>query len=139
MKSTTRKVVVLPCSGIGKTYGALARETTYELVDRVRPGIVVTTCLALLVIEDPEADQLIKTHPVITIDGCPKGCARKSVEARGVTPARTYQAINFYKAHKELKPDGIAELNEAGLKLAAVAADELAQVVDELTAGKEES
>ena len=139
MKSTTRKVVVLPCSGIGKTYGALARETTYELVDRVRPGVVVTTCLALLVIEDPEADQLIKTHPVITIDGCPKGCARKSVEARGVTPARTYQAINFYKAHKELKPDGIAELNEAGLKLAALAADELAQVVDELAAGKEES
>ena len=38
-----------------------------------------------------------------------------------------------------LKPDGIAELNEAGLKLAAVAADELAQVVDELAAGKEES
>jgi len=139
MKSTPRKVVVLPCSGIGKTYGALARETTYELVDRVRPGIVVTACLALLVIEDPEADQLIKSHPVITIDGCPKGCARKSVEARGVTPARTYQAINFYKAHKELKPDGIAELNEAGLKLAAVAADELAQVVDELAAGKEES
>jgi len=139
MKSTPRKVVVLPCSGIGKTYGALARETTYELVDRVRPGIVVTACLALLVIEDPEADQLIKSHPVITIDGCPKGCARKSVEARGVTPARTYQAINFYKAHKELKPDGIAELNAAGLKLAAVAADELAQVVDELAAGKEES
>jgi len=139
MKSTPRKVVVLPCSGIGKTYGALARETTYELVDRVRPGIVVTACLALLVIEDPGADQLIKTHPVITIDGCPKGCARKSVEARGVKPARTYQAINFYKAHKELKPDGIAELNEAGLKLAAVAADELAQVVDELAAGKEES
>ena len=139
MKSTTRKVVVLPCSGIGKTYGALARETTYELVDRVRPGIAVTICLALLVIEDPEAGQLIMTHPVITIDGCPKGCARKSVEARGVTPARTYQAINFYKAHKELKPDGIAELNAAGLKLAAVAADELAQVVDELAAGKEES
>ena len=39
MKSTTRKVVVLPCSGIGKTYGALARETTYELVDRVRPAL----------------------------------------------------------------------------------------------------
>ncbi|MCK7494241.1 MAG: hypothetical protein MZW92_25775 [Comamonadaceae bacterium] len=36
----TKKVVVLPRSGIGKVYGALARETTYELVDRVRPGLV---------------------------------------------------------------------------------------------------
>jgi uncharacterized metal-binding protein len=139
MKSTTRKVVVLPCSGIGKAYGALARETTYELMERVRPGVVVTTCLALLVIEDPEAVQLIRTHPVITIDGCPKGCALKSVEAVGVKPARTCQAINFYKAHKDLKPDGVAELNEAGLKLAALAADELAHVVDDLSAGKEEN
>ena len=34
-----KKIVVLPCSGIGKVYGALARETTYELVERVRPGL----------------------------------------------------------------------------------------------------
>ena len=34
---------------------------------------------------------------------------------------------NFYKAHKDLKPEGIAELNETGRKLAAVAAEELAK------------
>jgi len=32
MDKKPKKVVVLPCSGIGKTYGALARETAYELV-----------------------------------------------------------------------------------------------------------
>ena len=37
-----KKVVVLPCSGIGKVYGALARETMYELLERVRPDMVVT-------------------------------------------------------------------------------------------------
>jgi len=135
MSGKTNKVVVLACSGIGKVYGAIARETTYELMDRVRPGVVVTTCLPLLVIEDSDAKKLITDNPVITIDGCPKSCAHKSVEAQGVKPARTYQAINFYKAHKELKPDGIAELDENGRKLAAIAADELAQVVDELAAG----
>lgn len=135
MSVKTRKVVVLACSGIGKVYGAIARETAYELIDRVRPGVVVTTCLPLLVIEDPEARELVMDNPVITIDGCPKSCAQKSVEAQGVKPAKTYQAINFYKAHKELKPEGIAELDENGRKLAAIAADELAQVVDELAAG----
>jgi len=75
---------------------------------------------------------------VITIDGCPKSCAQKSVEAQGVKPARTYQAIGFYKAHKELKPAGIAELDENGRKLAALAADELAQVVDQLAGGGQE-
>ncbi len=83
MSGTTKKVVVLACSGIGKVYGAIARETTYELMDRVRPGVVVTTCLPLLVIEDPEARQLVTDNPVITIDGCPKNCAQKSVEALG--------------------------------------------------------
>lgn len=135
MSGTTKKVVVLACSGIGKVYGAIARETTYELMDRVRPGVVVTTCLPLLVIEDPDAKQLVTDNPVITIDGCPKSCAQKSVEALGVKVAKTYQAINFYKEHKELKPEGIAELDENGKKLAALAADELAQAVDELAAG----
>ncbi len=135
MNQNTKKVVVLACSGIGKTYGALARETTYELMDRVRPGTVVTTCLPLLVIEDPDAKQLVTENPVITIDGCPKNCAQKSVEALGVSVARTYQAIKFYTGHKDLKPDGIAELDENGKKLAALAADELAQAVDELAAG----
>ncbi len=135
MSGTTKKVVVLACSGIGKAYGALARETTYELIDRVRPGIAVTTCLPLLVIEDPDAKRLVTDNPVITIDGCPKNCAQKSVEALGVQVAKTYQAINFFKAHKELKPEGIAELDENGKKLAALAADEIAQMVDELAAG----
>lgn len=134
MSTKAKKVVVLPCSGIGKVYGAVARETTYELMERVRPGVVVTTCLPLLVIDDPEALRLVTDNPVITIDGCPKSCAHKNVEAHGIKVAGTYQAINFYKDHKDLKPDGIAELDENGRKLAAVAADELAQVVDALAA-----
>ncbi len=130
-----KKVVVMACSGIGKVYGAVARETVYELVERLRPEIAVTTCLPLLVIGDPDAKKLVSDHPVITIDGCPKSCSAKSVEALGGKVARSYQAIKFYTAHKELKPGGIAELDEAGRRLAAVAAEELAAVVDELATG----
>ena len=131
-----KKVVVLPCSGIGKVYGALARETMYELLERVRPGLVVTTCLPLLVIKDPEAVALVTGNPVITIDGCPKDCAKKSVEALGKAVDQAFEAIKFYKEHKDLKPEGIAEVNDTGRKLAAVAAEEVAKVVDELAAGE---
>ena len=129
-----KKVVVLPCSGIGKVYGALARETAYELAERVRPGVATLTCLSLLVIADPATRQLIEGNPVITIDGCPKDCAKKSVEALGIKPSVTCQAIRFYTAHKELKPDGVAQLNEDGQKLAKLAADGLAETVDQLVA-----
>ena len=37
---------------------------------------------------------------------------------------------------KDLKPEGISELNEAGQKLAATAAEGVAEVIDEL-AGEE--
>jgi uncharacterized metal-binding protein len=134
MSQTQKKVVVLACSGIGKTYGAVAREIVYEIIERARPGVTVTACLPLLVIEDPDAKRLVSDNPVITIDGCPKSCAEKSVASLGVKVAKTYQVINLYKEHKDLKPDGIVELNEAGKKLAAVAADEMAQTIDELSA-----
>ena len=129
-----KKVVVLPCSGIGKPYGALARETAYELAERVRPGVVTLTCLPLLVVNDPATRRLVTENPVIAIDGCPKECARKSLQALGKEPAVSCQAIRFYTAHKELKPEGVAQLNEAGRKLAEIAADELAQTVDRLAA-----
>jgi uncharacterized metal-binding protein len=134
--STGRKsVVLLPCSGIGKVYGAVARETAYEVVERVRPGVTALTCLPLLVVEDAEALSLVKGNPVIAIDGCQKGCARKTLEAHGARAARDLQAIDFYRAHKDLKPEGIAELDETGRKLAALAADELGPLVDECLKG----
>lgn len=137
MDKTPKQVVVLPCSGIGKAYGALARETAYELAERVRPGVVRLTCLPLLVINDPEARRLVTENPVITIDGCPKQCAKKLMEALGKEPAAAYQAIRFYTAHKGLKPEGVAQLNEAGQKLAQITADELAETVDRLAAQEE--
>ena len=131
-----KKVVVLPCSGIGKVFGALARETMYELLERIRPDTVATTCLPLLVIKDPEAVALVTGNPVITIDGCPKDCAKKSVQNLGKEPDMTFEAIKFYKEHKDLKPEGIGEVNETGRKLAAVAAEEVAKEVDKLAAGE---
>ena len=133
MKTTTGKVVVIPCSGIGKVYGALARETAYELADRVRPDTVLLTCLPLVVVGDEQAKQLVTENPVIAIDGCPMNCAHKSVESHGVEVAKSVQALSFYVAHKDLKPEGVAELDETGRKLAAVAADELASTVDRLS------
>lgn len=135
-ETVPKQVVVLACSGIGKTWGALARETAYELVERVRPGVTKLICLPLLVINDTEARRSVLEHPVITLDGCPKACARKSVEALGKKVDRPMETIQFYTTHREFKPEGVAQLNAAGLKLAQVAADELGATVDRLVEGE---
>ncbi len=38
--------------------------------------------------------------------------------------------LAFFRRHKDLKPEGIAELNEAGQKLARVLAEEVATSLD---------
>ena len=32
-----RKVIIVPCSGIGKTYGTVSREAAYEVIEDLRP------------------------------------------------------------------------------------------------------
>lgn len=132
MDKKQKKVVILPCSGIGKAFGSVARETALELVENARPGMTILTCLPLLVINDPDARQLVTENPVITIDGCPKDCAKKSLESVGKKDFHACRVVTFYSAHKDLKPEGIARLNDAGLKLAKISAEELAATVDDL-------
>jgi len=41
--------------------------------------------------------------------------------------------MDIYRANRDLKPKGIAELNDAGLELARKLAAQIDQAVDELT------
>ena len=50
---TGKKVLVIPCSGIGKPIGTVSRETAYE-IKKQRPDIVETVCLAALTSGDEE-------------------------------------------------------------------------------------
>jgi uncharacterized metal-binding protein len=132
MTETRRKVVVVPCSGIGKAFGTVAREAGYELCDELRPERTRLVALSKLVLGDKEAQDQVRQNPAITIDGCKLACAAKLVKHHGGTPAREIAVIDSYRQHKELKAEGIAELNPQGKQLARVMADELAKVVDTL-------
>ena len=132
----SRKVVVLPCSGIGKAYGEIGRQAVYELAEDLRPEEVTTTCLARLVIDDPEAKALVHENIVITIDGCTQDCARKSVESTGKKVNSSMRVIEAFKQNRGLKPEGILELGEPGFKLVHDLAQRLSEEVDSVL-GKE--
>jgi uncharacterized metal-binding protein len=120
-----KKIVVIPCSGIGKAYGEIGRQAVYELIEDLRPGIVTTTCLARLMIDDPDAKALINDNPVITVDGCAKDCARKNVEFTGKKVDRALRVIEVFKENRDLKAQGILKLGEDGLKLVHILARKL--------------
>jgi uncharacterized metal-binding protein len=127
------KVVIVPCSGIGKTYGTVSREAAYNITEDLRPENTRLLALSKLVLGDEEARLVVANQPTITIDGCKLACATKMVQESGGCVAREYAVLEVYRRHKQFKPQGIAELNEGGEKLAQALADEIAEVVDELT------
>jgi len=86
--------------------------------------------LAKLVTGEAAAQELITRHPAVTIDGCKHLCAAKMVRQSGGTVAHEIAVLDVFRRHKELKPEGIAELNEAGRKLARVLAEEVAASLD---------
>ena len=134
MNGPRKKVVVVPCSGIGKSFGTVAREAGYDLVEDLRPEQTRLVALSKLVLGDKEAKDIVAAHPAITIDGCKLNCAAKMVRESGGRIAREVAVQEVFRRHKALKPEGIAELNPTGQALARVLAEELTSLVDELTA-----
>jgi uncharacterized metal-binding protein len=129
---TTRKVVIVPCSGIGKTYGTVSREAAYEITEAVRPEDTQLVALSLLVLGDEAARAAVSANPSVTIDGCKLACATKMVQESGGQVARDFAVLDVYRHYRQFKPKGIAELNEGGQQLARALAQEVAAIVDEL-------
>lgn len=138
MSDTGRKVIIVPCSGIGKPYGTVSREAAYELTGEMRPVDTQLVALSLLVLGDEETRAAVAGNPAITIDGCKLACATKMVQESGGKVAQDFAVLDVYRRHRELKPQGIAGLNEGGRKLAHVLADEVAVIVDSLVSATDE-
>ena len=132
------KVMIVPCSGIGKTFGSVSRAAAYDIVEDLRPASTQLVPLAMLVLGDESARAAMQAYPAITIDGCKLACAAKMVRQSGGTIAQEIAVLDVYRRHKDFRPDGIAELNEPGRKLARALAEEVAAMVDAL-AGAEQA
>ena len=118
------KVLVIPCSGIGKVQGLMTREATYALVDNHASGLADTVCLALLVSGDEQTTEKVKSCDSVTIDGCPKLCAFKNVELAGGRIAKSYRIVDAFKDHRGAEPGTATALAEDGWKIVEeVAAD----------------
>jgi uncharacterized metal-binding protein len=133
MIASQKRVMIVPCSGIGKAYGSVGREAMYQVIEELRPNISDTVCLSLLTLGDADAQAEVRTNPTITIDGCPKACAQVNVQAAGGEPAATFRVFDVYRAHKELKVRLVSDLGESGSEMARILAEEIAAKVDELT------
>jgi uncharacterized metal-binding protein len=133
----SKKILVVPCSGIGKSFGSVVREAAYMITEDLRPSETVITPLSLLVMGDQTTRQAVLECPVIALDGCKLACATKMVLECGANVEKSFDAMEVYRRYREFKPQGIADLNEGGLKLAQALGNEVIAVVDQMATGKE--
>ena len=127
-----KKVLVIPCSGIGKPIGTVSRETAYKIVENLRKEKCQTICLALLTSGDKETIDKVKKNYCITIDGCAKHCAKKNVEACNKIPDKSYMILKFAAANLDKKPEGIIDIGNGGRELVNTIANRIVKDIDEL-------
>ncbi len=122
------KVKVIPCSGIGKVYGLIARESALKTVIELCPEKSETVCLAYIVSGDEEVRKKMENSRCITVDGCPKMCASKNVAIAGGVVVEEFKVLDTVKAHKGknfgmptyLEADGEVVVDEISEKIARI-------------------
>jgi uncharacterized metal-binding protein len=132
MSFMSKKVKVIPCSGIGKVHGLLAREMGLRVVNELCSQEAETECLAYIMTEDQEIMDRLKEGKFITIDGCPKMCAAKSVAHVGGTVAQEIRVVDVLKEYRGVKPGNAAALNEEGWKIVDETAEKISSRVKEI-------
>jgi uncharacterized metal-binding protein len=135
--SAPQKVNIVPCSGIGKSFGSVSRLAAYLVTEDDRPDDTTLVPLALLVLGDETTNETIKENSSITLDGCKLQCAKTMVEQCQGRIAKEYVVLDTFREHHDLKPEGISKLNVAGEVLARALADEVDEHVDQSIKRKE--
>jgi uncharacterized metal-binding protein len=97
-----------------------------------RPERTQLIPLGLLVLGDEASRAEISSHLAITLDGCKLACATKMVQECGGQVAAQFAVLDVFRRYRDFKPQGIAELNEGGQKLADALAKEVDQAIDQL-------
>lgn len=128
----SNRVKVIPCSGMGKVYGLVARESALRVVKELCPGESDTVCLAYIVTGDMEAEKLVEGEKCITLDGCPAMCAAKNAELVGGIVKEKVRVVDAFRRHKGVKPGTATELTDEGWQIVDEIAGEIAEKVKEL-------
>ncbi len=122
----SEKVIVVPCSGIGKVYGLIAREAVLKSVLELCPEKAETVCLGYIVTGDDEVREKLGGSNCITVDGCPKMCAAKNVAIAGGQVVEELKVLDTVKEHKGKQFGTPTKLTADG----DAVADEIASLIE---------
>lgn len=127
-----KKVGIVACSGEELSEGTVTRLAALKVLEKLRPGDTVTICLPLFLAGGEGDRAFAKFYPTIAIDGCEKRCAYRGTEMYSNKPAASIVVTDLVARQNLCKPEGKRMLNEAGMQVVELVAEEVTGQVDGL-------
>ncbi len=127
-----KKIKVVPCSGIGKVFGLIAREAALKTVIELCPEKSETVCLAYIVTGDKEVKEKMEGSNCITVDGCPKMCASKNVSIAGGIVIEEIKVLDTVKDHKGKQFGSPTQLDSDGELVVSEIAAKVSKKINEI-------
>ena len=91
----TKDYAILPCNGLDKTAGSLAREIALRMTEQTKSEMI---CPVLYGVSEARYQKLAAAKPLLVIDGCATRCASKLATTRGL---KITEKLNISDASKE--------------------------------------
>jgi glycine cleavage system H protein len=117
----SKSFAILPCNGLDKAAGCIAREVALNLVENSESEII---CPVLYRIADARYNRIAQEKSLLVIDGCPTRCASKLATEKGLKVTAKLTVTEEAKTKGVDLADSL-RLGEKELKLAERLAEEL--------------
>ncbi|MHA1150904.1 MAG: putative zinc-binding protein [Promethearchaeota archaeon] len=122
------KFCILPCNGLDKSLGVIAREVALKILEKIPNGKLI--CPVLLNSGDKTYEELLQNSKTIAINGCMTRCPMKLIEQRQLKPYKQVMIPEMAKKYK-FKPPKKLKLDDDNIKLVEVIADEIIKDIKE--------
>ena len=119
----SKSYAVLPCNGLDKCAGCVAKEVALMLSETTESEII---CPVFYRVADAKYNKLAQEKPLLVIDGCSTRCASKLASEKNLKIAGKLNITEEAKANDIVLSKGL-RVGENELKLAKLICDKLVQ------------
>ena len=128
----SNKVGLVSCCGIELTVGSLARLITLKVLNELRPRQTVTMCLPLFLAGNEEERNFPDETPTITIDGCERLCAFRTLKIFGADSVKQIVVSEILKEYDVSAPCSHNILDPDSENMVSIIGDLIATEVDKI-------
>ena len=130
--SEEKKVAIVACAGMEKSFGIVAMRAVFKAVENLRPNKAALIAIPPLIAGVKPYPNLVKTCPVIIVDGCAERCATKTIVKMGGRVKGRIMVIDGIKKYG-LTPDSPSDIGSNGEKLANKIAEDVVLLIDKFS------